>query len=152
LERCRQILAGVDAIPRELGEARGAVAGELRIAAMEVFSLDLLPAALGRLVREHPRLVPLTYEMTPDMMERHIADGSIDVGFTIGGSGAPGVAYETLGTSRGVVVCGRVHPLHRSGRVTRADLDRHPFVVPRFFQRPHLPSLDQFPEALAPRR
>jgi DNA-binding transcriptional LysR family regulator len=152
LDRCRQILARVDAIPHELGEARGAVAGELRIGAMEVFSLELLPAALGHVVREHPRLVPLTYEMTPDMMERHVVDGSIDVGFTIGGSAAPGVSYETLGTSRGVVVCGRGHPLHSRGRVDRADLDRHPFVVPRFFARPHLPSLDQFPEDIAPRR
>jgi DNA-binding transcriptional LysR family regulator len=152
LDRCRQVLATVDAIPRELSDARGEVGGELRIGAMEVFSLELLPAALGRLVREHPRLVPLTYEMTPDMMERHLAEGSLDVGFTIGAGGAPGVAYETLGTSRGIVVCGRSHPLHREGRVTRADLERHPFVVPSFFQRPHLPSLDQFPDALAPRR
>jgi DNA-binding transcriptional LysR family regulator len=152
LDRCRQVLATVDAIPRELGEARGAVTGELRIAAMEVFSLELLPAAVGRVVKRHPGVVPLTYEMTPDLMERHLADGSIDVGFTIGGGAAPGVAYETLGESSGVVVCGRGHPLYRDGRLTRADLERHPFVVPRFFQRPHLPSLDQFPEGLVARK
>jgi DNA-binding transcriptional LysR family regulator len=152
LDRCRQVLASVDGIPRELGEARGAVSGELRIAAMEVFSLELLPAAIARLVRAHPGVLPLIYEMTPDAMERHLADGSIDIAFTIGAGGAAGVTYETLGASRGVVVCGRGHPLYRGGRVTRGDLDRHPFVVPRFFQRPHLPSLDQFPEALAPRR
>jgi DNA-binding transcriptional LysR family regulator len=152
LEHGREIISRVDAIPRELGESRGEVSGDLRVAAMEVFSINLLPAALTALVSEHPSVTPLVYEMTPDRMERHLADGTLDVGLTIGGGGARGVIYESLGVSPGVVVCGRAHPLYARGRITRADLTRHSFVVPRFFQREHLPSLDQFPESSYPRR
>src|SRR5688572_1567273 len=46
LEHGREIISRVDAIPRELGESRGEVGGDLRVAAMEVFSINLLPAAL----------------------------------------------------------------------------------------------------------
>ena len=35
----------------------------------------------------------------------------------------------------GVIVCGRDHPLYRAGRIGRADLARHAFVAPSFFQR-----------------
>jgi DNA-binding transcriptional LysR family regulator len=152
LERGREILSQVDAIPRELGESGTRVGGDLRVAAMEVFSIHLLPAALTALVAEHPDVTPLVYEMTPDRMERYLSEGSLDLGLTIGGGGARGVVYESLGTSPGVVVCGRRHPLHKRGRITRADLVRYSFVVPRFFQREHLPSLDQFPESTYPRK
>lgn len=152
LEQGRELLSRVDAIPRELGGSEAAVGGDLRIAAMEVFSVNLLPAALTALVTEYPSVTPLVYEMTPDRMERHLAEGSLDVGLTIGGGGARGVVYHSLGVSPGVVVCGRAHPLYARRRITRADLERHSFVVPRFFEREHLPSLDQFPEASYPRR
>jgi DNA-binding transcriptional LysR family regulator len=152
LERGRGILAQIDALPEAIAHAGTEVAGELRIAAMEVFSSHVLPTAVAALIRAHAGVTPLIYEMTPDQMERHIALGSLDVGLTIGGGGARGVAYETLGTSPGVIVCGRRHPLYREGRITRADLARHPFVAPSFFQREHLPTLDQFPDAIYPRR
>jgi DNA-binding transcriptional LysR family regulator len=84
-------------------------------------------------------------------MERHLVEGSLDVGLTIGGGGARGVVYESLGESPGVIVCGKRHPLYARGRISRADLERHSFAVPRFFQREHLPSLDQFPESIYPR-
>ena len=152
LDLCREVLAQVDAIPAALQSQERSVRGELRIAAMEVFSNHILPAALAALVRANPGVVPLVYEMTPDRMERHLEAGDLDVALTIGAGGARSVVYETLGDSKGVIVCGRRHPLFPGGRITRADLARHPFVVPRFFQREELPPLDQFPDALYPRR
>jgi DNA-binding transcriptional LysR family regulator len=146
LARCRRIFEEVDGLRRDLDEAEQRVRGPLRIAANEVFSLDLLPAALTRLVRKHPELVPSTYEMIPTLIERRIAEGLLDVGFTIGGGGAPQVHYRSLGVSPGVLVAGRGHPLYRRGRVTRSALAEQRFVVPRFFGLEHLPSLDQFPE------
>jgi DNA-binding transcriptional LysR family regulator len=152
LARCREILGQVDAIPGEIRGSDAPVGGVLRVAAMEVFSIHLLPAALASMVKRHPNVVPLVHEMTPDQMERHIAEGTLDLGLTIGGGGARGVVYDTLGSSPGVVVTGRDHPLYGRARITRADLGRHSFVVPSFFEREHLPSLDQFPDAVYPRR
>jgi DNA-binding transcriptional LysR family regulator len=42
--------------------------------------------------------------------------------------------------------------LYKAGRISRTALGAFPFVVPSFFQREHLPSLDQFPDETHPRR
>ncbi len=152
LERAREVLRQVDGIRHDLDALRTSISGELRIGAMEVFSVHALPRAVAALVTKHPGVVPLTYEMHPESMQRQIASGLLDVGFTIGGRPSKEVEAEVLGMARGVVVCGRGHPLFRARRVTRADLAVHSFVVPRFFDREHLPSLDQFPEDRHPRR
>src|ERR1019366_6805831 len=93
LLRCREILSQVDAIPGDILGGAGVIGGDLRVAAMEVFSIHLLPTAIAALVRKHPSVIPLVYEMTPDGMERHVEDGSLDLGLTIGGGGARGVVY-----------------------------------------------------------
>lgn len=119
---------------------------------MEVFSIRALPRALAELGATHPDVVPLAYEMHPETMQRHLADGLLDVGFTIGRATHKGIRVEILGTSPGRIVCGRDHPLYRAGTIGPADLGRHPFVVPRFFQAEHLPALDEFPEDRYARR
>jgi LysR family cyn operon transcriptional activator len=150
--RAREVLGQVEAIRRDLDALQTSIAGELRIGAMEVFSLYALPRAISTLVTEFHELVPLAYEMHPESIERHLAGGLLDVGFTIGAASSKEIHVEVLGTSKGRIVCGRGHPLYRGKRVTKADLARHPFVVPRFFQREYLPSLDQFPDDVHPRR
>jgi DNA-binding transcriptional LysR family regulator len=145
-------LSHVDEIARDLDELKTTVAGELRVAAMEVFSVRVLPRALSALVAQFPKVVPLAYEMHPDSMVRALLEGTVDVGFTIGKASSSEIRSELLGTSPGRIVCGRSHPLYKKRRITRADLSRYAFAAPRFFQREHLPSLDQFPEADLPRR
>jgi DNA-binding transcriptional LysR family regulator len=150
-ERARAILSQVDEISRDLDELKNTVSGELRIGAMEVFSVRVLPRAISALVAQFPRVVPHAYEMHPDSIQHHLAEGLLDVGFSIGPASSDAIHSEVLGTSPGRIVCGRPHPLYTTGRITRAALSRHPFVAPRFFQREHLPSLDQFPEETLPR-
>jgi LysR family transcriptional regulator, transcriptional activator for bauABCD operon len=113
---------------------------------MEVFSTRLLPLALSRLLAAHPLVFPESHEMVPQEMERLIVEGRLDVGFTIGAGNVRGVRYQSVGRSPGVLVCGRRHPLYRRGRISPAEIGRHPFVAPRFLGMEHLPVLDQFPE------
>jgi DNA-binding transcriptional LysR family regulator len=129
-----------------------ALSGEIRVLAMEVFSPLLLPKAIGLLVRAHPRVIPKTYESIPERMVELVASGRADVAFTVGNVESPTVHVERLGTTRGVLVCGRDHPLAKSGRADRAALERYPSVVPRFWGAEHLPSIDQFPEEAWPRK
>jgi DNA-binding transcriptional LysR family regulator len=152
LRRARAALAEVDGIRKDLDDLDANLAGELRIGAMEVFSLRALPRALTQLVSLHPAVVPHAFEMHPETIQRHVAEGQLDIGFTIGRGSWKGVRTEILGASAGRVVCGRAHPLFRGRRIGPADLARHPFVVPRFFQQEHLPALDEFPEERYPRR
>jgi DNA-binding transcriptional LysR family regulator len=152
LARARAAIHQVEDIARDLEELEDTVAGELRIGAMEVFSIRVLPRSISALVAEHPKVRPIAYEMHPESIERALAEGLLDVGLTIGAPGSKEVNAERLGRSPGRIVCGRGHPLYRSRRISRAALLEHAFVVPRFFQREHLPSLDQFPEDRYPRR
>ncbi len=152
LRRAQAALAEVDGIRKDLDDLDATVTGELRIGAMEVFSLRALPRALASLVKNHPAVTPLSFEMHPETIQRHIAEGTLDVGFSIGRASVKGVRSEVLGVSPGRVVCGRSHPLFHTKRIGPHDLARHPFVVPRFFQREHLPALDEFPDDRYARR
>lgn len=152
LRRAERVLAEVDELRHDLDAVSGTVRGDVRIGAMEVFSLEVLPAAIARVVRAHPGVLPRSHEMAPERMEELLAAGKLDVGFTIGGGGERAVEYRVLGKSPGLLVCGKRHPLFRAGRVTRAALHEHTFVVPQFLGLEHAPPLDQFPEDRWPRR
>jgi DNA-binding transcriptional LysR family regulator len=151
LERCTRIFHEVDAARVELQGRTEAIDGELRIGAMEVLSIALLPRALAKLMRRHPRLLPLTSELAPAAMAAALREGRIDVGLTIGGGSEAGLVATELGRSPGVLVCGRGHPLHGRRRVRAPDLRTHASVVPRFLGLEQLPSIDQFPELEWPR-
>ncbi|MFO0747138.1 MAG: LysR family transcriptional regulator [Myxococcota bacterium] len=152
LERARKILDEADSLARDATAAAGAIRGPLRIGAMEVFSIELLPVALTRLVAEHPEIVPHVFEMPPDQIATALARGLLDVGFSIGSAVADGVVRHVLGQSPGYVVCGRGHAFHATGRATAQALAEAAWVVPRFFAEPHAPAIDQFPDARLPRR
>jgi DNA-binding transcriptional LysR family regulator len=149
---CRAVFDRLARAREEIDESKATVTGELRVGAMEVFSILLLPAAISRLVQAHPLVTPRCHELVPQEMERLLLDGRLDVAFTIGAGGVRGVRYRSIGRSPGVLVCGRGHALFRRGRVDAGDLLRHAFVVPQFLGREHLPALDQFPEQRHPRR
>ena len=151
-KRCLKIFDEIDGARQDLEEVHTTVCGPLRIGAMEVFSIRLLPLALSRLLRAHPLVSSQSHEMVPQEMERLIIEGRLDVGFTIGAGKLRGVSYHTVGRSPGVLVCGRGHPLYRRRRISAADISRHPFVAPRFLGMEHLPVLDQFPENRHPRK
>jgi DNA-binding transcriptional LysR family regulator len=150
LARCDRIFDELDDLRASLS-ASTAIEGDLRIGAMEVLSIALLPRALGRMLRAHPAFRPLSHELTPAAMANALREGRIDVGLTIGNVVEPGLVAHELGRSRGVLVCGASHPLRRKKRVTARDVATHPSVVPRFLGLEHQPPIDQFPDLAWPR-
>ncbi len=151
LDRGTQIARDVEDARHAMGQLGDTLRGPLRVAAMEVFSVEVVPRALAMLVREGPELKPELYEMLPQEMTEHLTAGNLDVGFTIGGQATRTVQCETLGRSRGALICGHGHPLFERGRVSKKQLHAHPFVVPRFWGQPELPCLDQFDDERYPR-
>lgn len=141
LERARKILEEAESLKRDAATASGEIKGELRIAAMEVFSISLLPAALTRLVKLHPGVVPLVYEFVPADMAHALERGLLDVAFTVGSFESPGITREVLGASRACVVSAK-----KRKRVSVKQLSGERWVVPSFFGKPQAASIDQFPD------
>lgn len=144
LRRCENIFAELEQLHANLEEQASGLRGDVRIAAMEVFSIELLPRALAKVVAQHPEVRPQSFEMPPARMESLLIDGRVEVGFTIGGTERVGIHYEELGRSTPVLVCGASHPLFGRKRIRQRDLKSHPFVVPSFLGDDSAP-LDQFP-------
>ena len=151
LARCERIFHELDELRASIAGLTTEIEGELRIGAMEVLSIALLPRALARLMRAHPRFHPVSYELAPPAMAAALREGRLDVGLTIGSVVEPGLVAHELGRSRGVLVCGATHPLRRKRRIVARDLALHPSVVPRFFDHEHQPPIDQFPDLAWPR-
>ncbi|MBN8614194.1 MAG: LysR family transcriptional regulator [Deltaproteobacteria bacterium] len=152
LERCTRVFRELDECVAELAGRGDSHAGELRIGAMEVLSVALLPRVLGAMMRVHPGLVPRCHELAPAPLAAAVREGRLDVGLTIGGGSEPGLIAHPLGRSSGVLVCGPTHPLRGRRRVSARDLREHASVVPSFLGLEHLPSIDQFPDAEWPRK
>lgn len=155
LERTANLFRAIDDLRRDVHQAEARIGGDLRIGAMEIFSIYLLPVALSRVVKQYPSLIPRCYEMIPERMERLLLDDRLDVAFTIGsghGGANPKIRYDSIASSPGRLVCGKTHPLFPKRRLRAGDLLQYPSVAPKFFELDHLPSLDQFPERTHPRR
>ncbi len=147
-----ELLGRVEAITTTIAGLEDDLGGTIRIGANEVFSLQLLPDALGDLADAHPRVVPRVHEMLPQEMEQLIAAGRLDLGLTVGGGGRRDIDYRTIASTPGRIVCGAEHALAGRRRIRARDLEEHGFVVPSFFDREDLPAIDQFPDEVTPRR
>ena len=75
----------------------------------------------------------------------------MDLGLAIGAPTREGLRSVPLGSTPGVVVCGKTHPLFGARRLTPAMLAQHPFVVPGFLGEEGAVPIDQFPSSI-PRR
>jgi DNA-binding transcriptional LysR family regulator len=152
LAHCHQLFRKLADIRRDLDEADTVLRGDLRIATNEVFSIFLLPSALGRMVREHPRLTPRCFQMGPEQIQHGLVNGELDLGLTVGSETLKGVSTEVIAECPGVLVCGINHPLYEAGTVAPQDLLDYPSVVPRHWQQDYLTHIDQFPDGRMPRR
>jgi DNA-binding transcriptional LysR family regulator len=151
-ERAKRIFSEVEGVKDDIAELGEGLAGRLRVGAMEVFSMSLLPRALGAFLADAPAVIVHCHEMVPERMEPLLVDGKLDVAFTVGGAASPRIKKATLGMSPAVVVVGKQHPLYAKKRVTAKDIERHAWVIPRFLGLEHLPPIDQYPDDVLPRR
>lgn len=152
LQHCEVLFRQMETLQRDLEESKSAIRGNVRIAASEVFATFLLPTALAKVTQDHPLLVPRCFQLVPDEIVHGLVTGELDVGFAVSSGPHEGVNSHLIAESKGVLVCGRNHPLFESGQLKEGDLEKYPFVVPRHWQREYLTALDQYPEGLSARR
>ncbi|WP_374777777.1 LysR family transcriptional regulator [Streptomyces sp. NBC_01310] len=95
------VLERLEQADADLAEARGGLAGALRIGAFPTAIRAIVPAALVGLARRHPRLEPMVSETDPAAVAHALRAGDLDVALVhaydfVPATQEPGLATEPL--------------------------------------------------------
>ncbi|WP_030719445.1 LysR family transcriptional regulator [Streptomyces sp. NRRL F-2580] len=95
------VLERLEQAEADLAEARGGLAGALRIGAFPTATRAIVPAALAALARRHPALEPMVSETDPAAVAHALRAGDLDVALVheydfVPASQEPGLATEPL--------------------------------------------------------
>ncbi len=95
------VLARLEQAEADLAEARGGLAGALRIGAFPTATRAIVPAALITLARRHPGLEPMVSETDPAAVAHALRAGDLDVALVheydfVPAEPEPGLATEPL--------------------------------------------------------
>ncbi len=105
--------------------------GRVRVGTHLAGSNLLLPRAIARLKREHPRLTVIVREATPDLLQNLLLAGDLDL--TIGrlsAEAAPHLRHQLLHLEPIRLVARIDHPVHARSRPTLGMLARYPWIFP----------------------
>ncbi len=137
LARATTVLAELDAARREL-DGLPAAAGPVRLGAFPSAGAALVPAALGALARQHPRLEVTLREGTTPSLVRALRTGAIDLAvlaaqppFRPFDAEAPPLRVETLSEAELQVAVGPGHPLDIRTAVELDELEGQRWVASR---------------------
>lgn len=127
VEKC---FVGLDRISKMAAVIGQGQSGRLRIAAIPVLAVGILPEILARFLADRPRLsVDLIDGSSPEIAE-WIADGVYDLGFTTTAANHPAVQSHFLSSVRAVAVMAPDHPLAAQAVVRPSDLAGLDLIVP----------------------
>ncbi len=117
------------------------LAGPLRVSSEGRLTTMFLVAALMKLRRGHPDLVPHILCTTASEECPRLLRGDLDVAVVFHPTPHAAIIVEKLGYASNGLYCGEGHPLFRVDAPTLADVVKHPFVAPE----PAAPSADNWP-------
>lgn len=127
--RAEAILADIAEARRAVAAVRGAIEGDLRVAASQTVGAYLLPGPVATLGRRHPALrLQLSIDNSEEVV-RAVLAGAADVGFVEDEVAHPGIATEPLLEDELLVVAGAGHRFARQDEVTIDDLATERFVM-----------------------
>ena len=144
LAESRKLLAGFEDTERAMASWRaGSPRGPVTIAGDSLWHHYLLPPLLRELIATHPDVRPRIHEMLPDDIERWVAEGEVDVGLLLRPPERTDLEWAE-GLATPYAIAGRPGPT--------GSWQDFAYIVPRFFRRELVGSLDGWPEAHHPRR
>jgi DNA-binding transcriptional LysR family regulator len=116
-------------------ELRGLVtgsSGSIRVGALAMAAVDLLPRSLARFKTQRPLTTALVREGTVEVLLPELLLGNLDliVGRIPSGRITHGLGEKTLMEEGVSLVVGRNHPLARRRRLRWSDLGLYPWVLP----------------------
>jgi DNA-binding transcriptional LysR family regulator len=128
VQEAERLLSGLDelrSVAREIREKRFA---RLRLVAMPAIAHGLLPEALARFQRAHPRLSVSVEIRRRAEVTRWIAGRQFDVGFAALPANYPGVISQHLITVAAVAALPSNHRLARSASITALQLQKEELI------------------------
>ncbi|CAH2602285.1 LysR family transcriptional regulator [Rhodovastum atsumiense] len=128
-EESDPLFAMYAALDKRLKDLREDKVSRLHILSTPPLGHGVLPLALQRFTRHHPRLRSFFHVRELDDVIKAVEAGTTDLGFGLGMSPHPALQMEPLFEGRMVCVCPHDHPLARVEVVTPADLAGHGFVA-----------------------
>lgn len=122
LRRSREILTAIDAAEVEVGAARLAARGRLRVVAPPVLAVDHLAPAIPAFLARHPRI---TFDFVVTNRVVELVKENVDVALQTGTLSSSSLVARKIADLR-QVICASPHYLARHGRPEVAsDLARH---------------------------
>jgi DNA-binding transcriptional LysR family regulator len=126
LRRSREILAAIDAAELEVGAARLAARGQLRVVAPPVLAVDQLAPAVPKFLARHPRI---TFDFLVTNRVVDLVRENVDVALQTGPLGSSTLVARKIADLR-QVICASPHYLARHGRPkVPSDLGRHSCLI-----------------------
>lgn len=124
-----QLLADLASV---VGQARDVAArktGRVTLAALPSVASGLLPAAIARFRRRHPRITIALRDAVADRVVEAIRSREVDLGVTSVAASDPRFEITPLGTDRIVLVLPESHALAARRRLTLAMVVDHPLIL-----------------------
>lgn len=128
--RARVALAAVRDFAVDLGELRGVVRGELRIASTQSLNVTLLPVPLARFSARHPGVALRVRTYPAEAIAAAVRERRADLALAAAAPGLlVGVDAEVLYRERFVAIVRRGDPLARRRKIALAELRTRPMVL-----------------------
>jgi len=132
VRHARAALAEFRKAHEELDALASGIAGEVRIGTAVTSATDLVPEAVARLARRHPRVrIAIELGFSEELVAR-VVERNVDIAIARLHPSHPvaDIDYQPLGEEPHALFARVAHPLARARRVTLADATLQTWVVP----------------------
>ncbi|HEV3425303.1 MAG TPA: LysR family transcriptional regulator [Paraburkholderia sp.] len=130
LAYAQRSLLEADHVMREIGGLDALHGSMIKIASSEGFAADFLPTAMAGFRLKHPGIDFSLSVLTPGEATRRVRDGDADLALTFSLAPEKGVKVEHTERAPVFALMRADHPLASRARVSLADLQRYPLVLP----------------------
>ncbi|WP_144143266.1 LysR family transcriptional regulator [Paraburkholderia sp. BCC1884] len=117
-------------VMKEIGGLESLHGSMIRVASSEGFAADFLPGALASFRRQYPGIDFTLSVMSPGEATRRVREGDADLALTFSLAPEKGVKVEHTERAPVFVLLRADHPLAVRAKVSLADLQRYPLVLP----------------------
>jgi DNA-binding transcriptional LysR family regulator len=128
--RSRRVQAELDALAADVASLRAEVAGTTRLGVIGTTARWLVPALLGAMEEQHPKVTVGVLEGNTSTLLPQLAGGRVDLGVINFPAEDPDVVLEPLFDEELIVVVPVDHPLAGADRLSVLDLADHALLLP----------------------